>query len=178
MGRCSLFPKHNSSIAMVSRGLIRRLGVAAALAVLLMPQAARSGTDVCGHPARGQVTIERGGQVLAVFTVAEAVSIARRQRGLMNCPALEPGSGLLFIYADARPRVFWMKDTPLELAIIFVAADGRIAAIERGIPRSLTRISSPGPVQYVLEINYDEAGSLQVGDRILRVAPAPALQPQ
>ncbi len=162
---------------MVLQDLIGRVVLAATLAVLLMPPAAQAGTDVCGHPARGQVTVQRGGQVLAAFTVAEAVSIARRQRGLMNCPALAPGTGMLFIYADARPRVFWMKDTPLELAIIFVAADGRITAIERGLPRSLTRISSPVPAQYVLEINYDEARSLQVGDFVHRGPPAPALQP-
>ena len=90
----------------------------------------------------------------------------------MHCPILEPGTGMLFVYDDVHPRVFWMKDTPLELAIIFVAADGRITAIERGRPGSLVRIPSPGPVQFVLEINHREARGLQVGDRMLWIAPA------
>ncbi len=162
---------------MVSRGLICLVGLTTALALLLMPQTAQAGADICGHPARGRLTVQRGGQVLAAFTVAEAISIAQRQRGLMNCPVLEPGTGMLFIYADARPRVFWMKNTPLDLAIIFVAADDRITAIERGIPQNLNRISSSGPVKYVLEINYDEARSLQVGDYIHRNTPAPTIQP-
>ncbi len=168
---------HGSGDTRTSRGLIGMLGLAAALTLLLMPPTAQSGTDICGQPARSRVTAQRGGQVLAAFTVAEVVSIAQRRQGLMNCPALAPGTGMLFIYADARPRVFWMKNTPLELAIIFVAADGRITAIERGIPHSLTRISSPGPAQYVLEINYHEARSLQVGDHIHRTAAAPIIQP-
>ena len=80
--------------------------------------------------------------------------------------AAELVSLLLFIYNAARPRVFWMKDTYLELAIIFIADDGRIAAIEKGVPRSLTRIPSPGPVRLVLEINHTEAQGLRHGDRL------------
>ena len=159
------------------RYLIRQAGLVTVLAVFLLPVAARPETDICGYPVSGRVAIQRGKQVLAVFTVTEADTVARRRRGLMNCPALSPGTGMLFVYADARSRVFWMKDTPLELAILFIAADGRIMALERGIPQSLTRISSPGPVQYVLEINYEEIQGLQIGDRMHREHRSPANQP-
>ncbi len=57
------------------------------------------------------------------------------------------------------------------LGIIFIDGDGRIMSIERGIPGSRERIRSPGPVRYVLEINYAEARTLQVGDRMRRIAP-------
>jgi uncharacterized membrane protein (UPF0127 family) len=148
-----------------------RTGLAAALMVILLPLGVWPADDVCGFPAHDRVAIQRGNQVQAEFRVALADSVSRRRRGLMYCPLLDPGTGMLFVYDDVRPRVFWMKDAPLELAIIFVAADGQITAIEKGHPRSLTRIPSPGPVQYVLEINYKEAWGLQVGDRMQRMPP-------
>ncbi len=158
------------------RRWIGRLGLAAALLLLLLPEAARPDALVCGQPARSRVTIHRDGRVIAAFTVAEAASVAERSRGLMDCPALEPGTGMLFVYRDARRRVFWMKNTPVALGIVFIAADNRIAAVERGVPQSLTRITSPGPTRLVLEINHDEARHLQVGDRVERTATGPATQ--
>ena len=59
-----------------------------------------------------------------------------------------------------------MKDTLIELAIIFITADGRIAAIERGEPGSIDYIQSPNDIQSVLEVNYGESRDLKVGDNI------------
>jgi uncharacterized membrane protein (UPF0127 family) len=84
----------------------------------------------------------------------------------MGCRRLDPGSGLLFVYDEVRPRAFWMKNTPLELAIVFVAADGRIVGIRRGVPHRPDRILSPEPVALVLEINYAASRELQIGDRL------------
>ena len=82
------------------------------------------------------------------------------------------GTGLLFIYPDADRRVFWMKNTPLELAIIFASPGGSIMAIERGHANSTRRIRSPGNIQYVLEINSAEADHLRIGDQMtLRLIP-------
>jgi uncharacterized membrane protein (UPF0127 family) len=73
---------------------------------------------------------------------------------------------MLFIYPDAKPRSFWMKNTYIELAIIFISADGRIAAIKRGEPGSLDHIKSPHNIQTVLEINYRESRDLKAGDHV------------
>lgn len=153
---------------------IGRNGVAALLSLLLLPAMLWSDTFICGYPARGRVAISRAQQTLAEFTVTHAQSSDQRRRGLMNCGLLEPGTGMLFLYDEALPRSFWMKDTPLELGIIFIADDGQIMAIERGIPGSRERIRSPGPARYVLEINYQEAQGLRVGDRMRRMPPAAA----
>ncbi|MDJ0720557.1 MAG: DUF192 domain-containing protein [Desulfobacterales bacterium] len=158
------------------RRRIGRLGLAAALVLLLLPAAPRAETHVCGQSARSRVTVQREGRVIAAFTVAVAASVAERSRGLMHCPVLGPGTGMLFVYADARPRVFWMKDTPLDLGIVFIDAQSRIAAIARGWPQSLARIHSPGPARFVLEINYDEAAALRVGDLVNRTAAGPEIE--
>ena len=164
----------------MGRRLPGRSVLAAALVILLLPAAGRPEALICGQPAHSRVAVHRESRMIAVFAVAEAVSVAERRRGLMDCPALAPGTGMLFVYADSIPRVFWMKNTRIELGIVFIGADGRISAIERGLPQSLKRIPSPGPTRLVLEVNYDEARNLEVGDRIARSkeAPGPKASPR
>jgi uncharacterized membrane protein (UPF0127 family) len=122
--------------------------------------------DICGYPERGTLTVSRKGQIVATFQVGVAETRDQYRRGLMGCENMDHGTGLLFIYSDAGRRVFWMKNTPLELAIIFASTNGDILAIERGEPNSKRRMRSPENVQYVLEINYIEAGELRIGDQI------------
>jgi uncharacterized membrane protein (UPF0127 family) len=145
-------------------------GVVVGIAILLAAPAAFA--DICGYPLKGKISLSRDGRTVAIFQVGLAEKGSQYRQGLMFCPELAPGSGLLFIYPAPARRVFWMKDTPLRLAIIFADADGRIRAIERGQPYSTGRIYSPEGIQYVLEINYREAEPLRSGDHIhLRLLP-------
>ena len=140
------------------------------IAMLLFVNSAAA--DICGYPERGTLVVTRDGQEAATFRVGLAETRDQHRKGLMGCRGLAAGSGLLFIYSDARQRIFWMKDTPLPLAIVFISASGRIAAIEAGEPFSTRHIRSPDDIQYVLEISPGEADNLQVGDRIaLRLTP-------
>ena len=139
------------------------------VAILVTPQAH---ADICGYPEKGTLVVSREGQTVATFQVALAETRDQYRQGLMGCHRITHGTGLLFIYPDANRRVFWMKNTPLELAIIFASSDGLILAMERGHPNSTRRIRSPANIQYVLEINFAEADGLRFGDRIsLRLIP-------
>lgn len=122
--------------------------------------------DICGYPEKGTLTVSRRGQIVATFQVALAETPDQYRQGLMGCENMDRGTGLLFIYPDPGRRVFWMKNTPLKLAIIFASTKGDILSIERGEPNSKRRLRSPENVQYVLEINYIEAGELRIGDQI------------
>jgi uncharacterized protein len=122
--------------------------------------------DVCGYPEQGTLVVTRKTLGVVTFRIGLAETRDQHRKGLMGCRGLASGTGLLFIYPDARPRTFWMKDTPLPLAIVFISASGRIAAIEAGQPFSTRHIRSPENIQYVLEISPAEADTLQVGDRI------------
>jgi len=134
--------------------------------------AAPAHAEICGYPEKGTLVVYRGDHVVADFQVALAESPEQYRKGLMGCGRITPGTGLLFVYPDARQRVFWMKNTPLALAIIFVSPEGQIMSIEAGHPNSTHRIRSPGNIQYVLEINYAEADQLHIGDRFsLRLIP-------
>ena len=146
---------------------MRKLGRLLWLVLLLITAAAGiAETDICGFPVMGRVTIARTDRVLAHFDVTLAQTRERRRQGLMECSALAPGSGMLFIYPDARRRSFWMKNTPIELAIVYITERFFIAAIERGEPENTASILSPEGIQFVLEINFVEAAALAVGDRV------------
>ena len=148
----------------------RNLLILPTIAMLLFVNSAAA--DICGYPERGTLVVTRDGQETGTFRVGLAETRDQHRKGLMGCRGLATGSGLLFIYSDARQRIFWMKDTPLPLAIVFISASGRIAAIEAGQPFSTHHIRSPNDIQYVLEIQQAEARALQVGDRItLQLAP-------
>jgi uncharacterized membrane protein (UPF0127 family) len=140
--------------------------VGCALVLFCMFAAAAHGAAICGFPEMGSVEIVRGQNVMREFSITLAATPEIRRRGLMHCRELDPGTGMLFIYPDSRPRAFWMKNTPVELALIFISADRRIVAIEHGVPQSQARIVSSEAVQYVLEINYGERNGLAVGDRV------------
>lgn len=128
--------------------------------------------DICGYAPKGILTVSREGQTVVAFRVGLAENRSQYRQGLMHCPRLEAGQGLLFVYPDAARRTFWMKATPLALAIIFADASGRIKAIARGEPESTRRIHSPDGIMYVLEINEGESDLLRIGDRIsLRLLP-------
>lgn len=98
-----------------------------------------------------QVTIDVGPQqVLA--TIVETPQ-ARRQ-GLMHVSSMPEHSGMLFIFEQPQPLVFWMKNTLIDLDIAFFDASGHclnIAQMQAG--DSKQRHYSKGPGLYALEMN-------------------------
>jgi uncharacterized protein len=124
------------------------------------------GGEACEFGKTATVELVRGQEAVAAFSVSLADSPESRRKGLMHCPVLAPETGMLFVYPNAGKRVFWMKDTSIELAIIFISADDRIASIAHGEPGSLEHIQSPENIHFVLEVNYPEGQGLAVGDRV------------
>jgi len=87
-----------------------------------------------------------------------ADTAARQTQGLMFVRDLPPDRGMLFIEPAARPMTFWMKNTYIELDMLFIAADHRIVKIAaHAPPLSLATINSDEPVIAVLEIKGGEA---------------------
>ncbi len=130
------------------------------------------GAEICGFPEMGILEIIRSDEVVENFSITLAKSAQVQRQGLMNCLSLAPGTGMFFTYPDDRQRVFWMKNTLIELAIVFITTEGRIDAIEHGEPGSLYRIRSSEGIKFVLEINYRESLRLAVGDVVhLRLNP-------
>ena len=77
--------------------------------------------------------------------------------------------GMVFPFSTPGVQTFWMKNTYIELDLLFIAADGRVVKIiERAAPLRLDLLSSDVPVGAVLELRGGEAGllGLRVGDQV------------
>ena len=82
-----------------------------------------------------------------------SASEAKRNLGLMYRKSMDPNEGMLFIFSDEAPRSFWMKNTYLELDIIFInAAYEVVSIVERATPLTETPRLSNAPAKYVVEL--------------------------
>lgn len=96
----------------------------------------------------------RGSWGTAAFAVELADDPATRARGLMFRESLPRFGGMLFVFEQPGTVAFWMKDTLIELDMIFAGSDGTVSRIHhRAQPHDLTPIPGGDNVQYVLEIN-------------------------
>ena len=84
---------------------------------------------------------------------AVAQTPEQRQTGLMFRREMAQHEGMLFVFEQASPQCFWMKNTLLPLSIAFLADDGTIVNIADMQPQVLDSHCSSKPVRYVLEMN-------------------------
>jgi len=104
-----------------------------------------------------------------------AVTQAQHARGLMYRDSLDQNKGMLFVFETEQPLVFWMKNTFIDLDMIFMGADKKIKCIGKNIPRS-TAFTEDGAVatfacgnsMYVLEVaaGVAQKNNLAVGDAL------------
>jgi uncharacterized membrane protein (UPF0127 family) len=87
------------------------------------------------------------------FTIELAATASERARGLMFRRSMRPDHGMLFDFQTEQPVTFWMKNTPLALDMLFLAADGTVVQIATDtVPYSEEAIPSQRPVRAVLEV--------------------------
>jgi uncharacterized membrane protein (UPF0127 family) len=74
------------------------------------------------------------------FTVkAEIADTSQKaEKGLMFRNALAENSGMLFVFDEDAPRVFWMKNTFVDLDIIFINSDNTVYHAAQNVPRSFS----------------------------------------
>jgi len=92
--------------------------------------------------------------------------------GLGGRDKLAENEGMLFVYENKSPAVFWMKGMNFDLDIIWIA-DGKVIQIDNQVPaepgadeNSLKRYVSQQPVDYVIEVNagFTQKNNIKVGD--------------
>lgn len=106
------------------------------------------------RPEIGAVMLPCGEKI----SVELALSEEEHSRGLMNRASLAPGTGMLFVFPSNGDRLFWMKNTFVDLDILFIDGTLRVSSVAAGVPRSrpgapdneVARV--PGAGAYVLEI--------------------------
>ncbi|MEO0936881.1 MAG: DUF192 domain-containing protein [Pseudomonadota bacterium] len=109
--------------------------------------------DVAAAACREDTIRLRGDWGAARFTVEIADEPAEQQRGLMFRETMPASAGMLFVYETPRPMSFWMRNTLIELDMIFIDAAGIVQHIHhRAQPRDETVIDG-GRGLAALEIN-------------------------
>jgi uncharacterized protein len=108
--------------------------------------------------------------------VAEiAATEATRETGLMHRFSLQRDHGMLFVFRDAQPQAFWMRNTYVPLSIAFIGSDGRILNIDDMAPLTESTHPSRGPALYALEMKkgwFAERG-IALGDPVTGLEKAP-----
>jgi hypothetical protein len=90
----------------------------------------------------------------AELRVEVASTPTTRACGLSQRDRLDPERGMLFVFPEAAPRKFWMKDTRIPLSIAFLDVDHRILNILAMAPlQTEQRYPSAGDAAYALEVN-------------------------
>jgi uncharacterized membrane protein (UPF0127 family) len=93
-----------------------------------------------------------------------------REHGLMGRSELAPDHGMLFVFPDAQPRWFWMKDTLIPLDILYFDGGRKLVSMQLDVPPCkadpCATYPSDKPARYVLELSAGTARRIgaQVGD--------------
>ena len=120
--------------------------------------------------ARGKLSfIGEDGQKKAELLIEIAEDDYSRSKGLMLRRDLAENQGMLFIFDREEPRVFWMKNTPLSLDMIFVNAQQKIIQIHKyTTPFSTQTYPSGRPAQFVVETvaGFTDRYEINIGDRV------------
>lgn len=88
-----------------------------------------------------------------VLDVQVAQQFNERQIGLMWRPQMPPHEGMLFIFEQAAPQCFWMRNTLIPLTAAFIDEDGTIVNLADMKPQTDDSHCSLKPVRFVLEMN-------------------------
>jgi uncharacterized protein len=131
--------------------------------------------DLATYP-RTDLTITQAKPAAAhEFRVWVADTQPRAEQGLMFVRDLPESEGMIFPLEPPRVETMWMKNTYIELDMLFIDSGGRVVKIlERAHPLSLDTLSSGGPVSAVLELRGGVAAKLglHAGDKVTWKKPA------
>lgn len=108
-------------------------------------------------PTRQEAPRPQPGKAWVIFgadtVVAEVASTPEeREQGLMNRDEVPDGTGMLFVFQEAAPRSFWMKDTYVPLDIAYLDPDFRIVSIHQMEPLDTNTYDSGAPAMFALEV--------------------------
>lgn len=81
-----------------------------------------------------------------------ADTIERRTRGLMHRTGLPPSTGMLFAFPVETRAPFWNQNTPMEIEIGFLDAEGRVVALVALAANDPTLRAPEAPYLYAVEM--------------------------
>lgn len=118
----------------------------------------------------GKLTFKKAdGTAIREIKLEVADDDKQRAQGMMYRKTIPNDTGMIFLFPEAKPQSFWMKNTYVSLDIIFVDANNKIINIHENTP-TLTedQFPSTAPAKYVVEVagGYTNAYGIGPGDMI------------
>jgi uncharacterized membrane protein (UPF0127 family) len=143
---------------------IRLVGaVATAVFLAACGAAPRSDRTPTPAPASGPSATMPSG---AVYRLELALTPEEQAQGLMYRESLPQKTGMLFLFPDAAPHGFWMKNTMIPLDMIWMDDSGRVLYVSADTPPCKAdpcpTYGPEAPARMVLEI----AGGLAAREKI------------
>lgn len=105
------------------------------------------------------------------YSVELAETVASQTRGLSGRESLPERGGMLFVFKQPEPRMFWMYQMKFPIDIVWIR-EGRVIGVSKNAPVPTGMIPasfpSPGPADMVLEIvaGAAERDGIVVGARV------------
>jgi len=118
------------------------------------------------QPQRLSTATIRVGEVPLEVEVADTE--AAQQTGMMFRRRLGPDEAMLFVFPGEANLRFWMKHTPVDLDLAYIAAEGTILEIVRLHARSTKYVYSREPARFALEVpaGWLALHGIREGDRV------------
>ncbi len=106
------------------------------------------------------------------FSAEFATDAPSREHGLMMRTTLAPDHSMLFVFSQAAPQAFWMKNTLIPLDILYFDTDRRLVSMQLDVPPCKADpcplYPSDAPARYVLELSAGTARRIgaKTGDEL------------
>jgi uncharacterized membrane protein (UPF0127 family) len=109
----------------------------------------------------------RSGDIVLV-RLEIAATPQQQETGLMYRKALDPDSGMIFVWDQPVQDSFWMENTYIPLTVAFLDANGRMMETQDMQPLTTAGHMPKAPYMYALEVNqgFFAAHGVEVGDQI------------
>jgi uncharacterized membrane protein (UPF0127 family) len=152
--------------------IVSKCGMCALLFFVCSFFASANAADATASAEReSRISILRGAEKIAVFTVETVSDQQKLEKGLSGRPSIPDDFGMLFILDSASAQFFWMNGMAFSLDILFFDKDNTLTAIMSNLSHCVECIKhrAPAHTAYALEINGGLANILGIkeGDRIV-----------
>ena len=114
----------------MGRPHLHRIPYLALLVAIACPGPPTAPAAITPVPAGPRVVLPSG----AVYAVELARTPEEQAQGLMFRESLPERTGMLFLFRDAAPHQFWMKNTMIPLDIVWLDDAGRVVFVSADTP--------------------------------------------
>ncbi len=147
------------------------------LPALLLAGTAAAALEVPRGAREARLTLPDG----AVVEAELALTPEEQAKGLMFRESLPAGRGMLFVFRDGGLKSFWMKNTLIDLDMVYLDAELKVLKVFHRVPRSrrgapeeeVARVAAPASAVLELPAGYARAHRLRPGVRLKVSFPAP-----